>query len=362
MGRIEWDNPDFREEDIQIAIESLNEHIGAKGEYISRLERLVEKTLDVNYCIAVDNGTSAILASAYALAQKYDIKKVVVPSFSFIASANAPKFIFGDVEFVDIEIDTWNIDANNAKLKEFDLIVAVDVGGLPVDYDRLMALGKIVLADSAESMGSTYKGRLIGSQAHIHTFSLHRSKIISSGEGGLITTQDKDLAELVRSFINHGYDLNKRSWEYKHNTFGLNCRISNVNAALAFSQLNRLDEYVEHRNKLADLYKTRLAGRGFQFQQIPSHSKTNYFLFGVLVDSMFRDNLVELMNAAGVIVKTWPSLSTLDCYDRSPLEISEKIAQSIVLLPISNKTSVEEVELSCDLFLKIYEEISLSYS
>jgi perosamine synthetase len=247
-------------------------------------------------------------------------------------------------------------------LKEFDLIVAVDVGGLPVDYDRLMSLGKIVLADSAESMGSTYKGCLIGTQAHIHTFSLHRSKIISSGEGGLITTQDKDLADIVRSFINHGYDLNKRSWEYKHDTFGLNCRISNVNAALAFSQLSRLHDYVEHRNKLADLYKTRLTGRGFQFQQIPSHSKTNYFLFGVLVDSMFRDNLVELMNAAGVIVKTWPSLSTLDCYDRSPLEISEKIAQSIVLLPISNKTSAEEVELSCDLFLKIYEKISLSNS
>jgi len=362
MEKIEWDNPDFREEDIRIAVESLHEHIGAKGEFISRLERSVEKILDVNYCIAVDNGTSAILASAYALAQKYEIKKVAVPSFSFIASANAPKFIFGDVEFVDVELDTWNIDINNAKLKDFDLIVAVDVGGLPVDYDRLMALGKIVLADSAESMGSTYKGRKIGSQAHIHTFSLHRSKIISSGEGGLITTQDEDLANLVRSFINHGYDLNKRSWEYKHNTFGLNCRISNVNAALAFSQLKRLEEYVKHRNKLAEIYKNRLIGRGFQFQQIPPYSETNYFLFGVLVNSKFRDSLVELMNDSRVIVKTWPSLSTLDCYNRSPLENSEQIAKSIVLLPISNKTSEKEVHLCCDLFLKIYEKINLSNS
>jgi len=357
MKKIEWDNPDFRQEDIQLALNSLNEHIGAKGEYVSLLEKAVESLLNVNHCIAVDNGTSAILASSYALAKKYNIKKVAVPSFSFIASANAPKFIFGDIEFVDVELSTWNIDSSSKKLEDFDLIVAVDVGGLPVDYDRLLSLGKIILADSAESLGSKYKGKFVGSQAHIHTFSLHRSKIISSGEGGLVTTNDQTLADAVRSFINHGYDLNKKSWEYKHNSFGLNCRITNINAALAYSQLQRLNEYVEHRNYLASIYLDNLNGIGVSFQEVPEYALTNYFLFGVLVPCKIRDLLVEQLNELGVVVKTWPSLSTLECYSRSPLPISENIANSIVLLPISNKTTKEEVLFTCKKFIELYEKI-----
>ena len=360
MNKIEWDNPDFRAEDLQLAIKSLNEHIGAKGEYISLLERSVENLLNVNHCIAVDNGTNAILASSYALAKKYDIKKVAVPSFSFVASANAPKFVFGEVEFVDVELNTWNIDSNCKKLEDFDLIVAVDVGGLPVDYDRLLSLGKIILADSAESLGSKYKDKFVGSQANIHTFSLHRSKIISSGEGGLVTTNNKELADAVRSFINHGYDLNKKSWEYKHNNFGLNCRITNINAALAYSQLQRLDEYVEHRNNLASIYLNNLNGIDVIFQEVPEYAFMNYFLFGVLVPSDIRDLLVEQLNESGIVVKTWPSLSTLECYSRNPLPNSESIAKRIILLPISNKTTKEEVLFTCKKFKDLYEKISIS--
>lgn len=362
-NKIEWDNPDFTQEDISVALESLKDHIGAKGSFVSLLEETIQEKIGVKHCIAVDNGTNAILASCIAVSQifKGKVQKVAVPSFSFVASANAPKFVFDQIDFVDINENDWNIDVESEKLRACDLIIPVDVGGVPCDYDKLNSLNKLIIADSAESLGSTYKGKYIGSQAMIHTFSLHRSKIISSGEGGLITTNNDKIARQLRSIINHGYDLSKESWEYKHDNFGLNFRISNVNAALAYSQLKRLDFYCSHRNELSQLYKEKLKDlEGLKFQSFSDEIVSNYFLFGVLVNPNIRDQIVISMNNKGIVTKTWPSLSTLDCFKQEPLEVSQKIADSIILLPIGNKTSKEEVIEITNTFKELYEAFYLS--
>ena len=160
LNKVNWDQPDFREEDIKLAIESLNTHIGAKGSFVSEFEKKFADKVGAKYAVAVDNGTSAILAMSMVLKHIYGDLTIGVPNFSFIASANAPNFVFSNIKFLDVDPNTWNIDPN--QINEVGAILAVDVAGLPADYDELKKLNIPILGDSAESAGSKYKGEYIG--------------------------------------------------------------------------------------------------------------------------------------------------------------------------------------------------------
>lgn len=339
ISKVNWDQPDFREEDIQSAILSLNNYIGAKGPVVEQLEIEFAKKIGSKYAVAVDNGTNALVVVCMVLKHLYGELTIGVPNFTFIASANAPQFVFNNIKFLDIEKDTWNIDP--AKVEGVDAIMAVDVAGLPVDYDRLNSLGLPLVCDSAESAGAKYKGKYVGTQALMHTYSLHRSKLISSGEGGMITTNDKQCYDLLKSYCNHGYDFSKKAWEYKHKTLGLNFRMSDVHAAIALSQLNRLDEYVSHRREMASVYDSILTNHVI----IQTHNKDdyhhNYFLYGVLVND--RDRIVEELNSCGIVVKTWSAIASQECYNRIDPPVSKEIADRILLLPIHNQITKEEV-------------------
>jgi dTDP-4-amino-4,6-dideoxygalactose transaminase len=225
------------------------------------------------------------------------------------------------------------------------------VAGLPADYDELKKLNIPILGDSAESAGSKYKGEYIGTQALMHSFSLHRSKIISSGEGGIITTNDKQCYELLCSYINHGYDNSKLPWEYKHKTLGLNFRMSNIHAALALSQLGRLDEYVKHRRKMAQIYDNLLEDK----IDIQKYNKEifyhNYFFYGVLVNN--RDQIVKQMNDIGITVKTWAAIASQECYKQQDPPISKYIADHILLLPIHNQITEEQIQYTAKALIQL---------
>jgi len=347
--KVNWDQPDFRKEDIQNAILSLNNYIGAKGPVVEQLETEFAKKIGSKYAVAVDNGTNALVAVCMVLKHLYGELTIGVPNFTFIASANAPQFVFKNIKFLDVEKDTWNIDPT--KVKDVDAIMAVDVAGLPVDYDRLNSLGLILVCDSAESAGAKYKGKYVGTQALMHTYSLHRSKLISSGEGGMITTNSKECYDLLKSYCNHGYDFSKKSWEYKHKTLGLNFRMSDVHAALALSQLGRLDEYVSHRREMASVYDSILANH----VSIQTYNKDdyhhNYFLYGVLVND--RDRIVKELNDCGIVVKTWSAIASQECYNRTDPPISKEIADKILLLPIHNQITKKEIIYTANTLIKL---------
>ena len=254
--KINWDQPDFRTEDIALAIRSLENHIGAKGPIVQQFEKAFAKKVGAKYAVAVDNGTNALVAVSMVLKHLYGELTIGVPNFTFIASANAPQFVFKNIKFLEVEYGTWNIDPS--KVEGVDAIMAVDVAGLPVDYDALKTLNLPIVADSAEAAGAKYKGKYVGTQALMHTYSLHRSKLISSGEGGVITTDSKECYDLLRSYCNHGYDFNKRPWEYKHKTLGLNFRITDFQACIGYEQLKRYPKELEIRKKNAKKYTLML--------------------------------------------------------------------------------------------------------
>ena len=344
--KVQWSKPDFTKAELLAANESLKNYIGGNGPNVEKLESEFAKTVGSKYAVAVNNGTSALTVSLMCLRKTMGKDKTVgVPSFTFIASANSSRHVFDNVELLECEKDTWNVDPLKVSDK-VDILMAVDVGGLSSDYSKLSRLGIPIIGDSAESLGSSIDGKIIGTQADFHCFSLHRAKIVSCGEGGMITTNDKDYAELARSLVNHGYCGDKQSYEYCHDNFGLNFRMSDVHAAIARVQLKKLDQYVQHRNKIANIYKQELQGL-VEFQTFNERFQSNYFFFGILVKN--RDSIIEKLLSKNIQVKTWTAVHKQKIWklphnNLKQLANSDKISNEVILLPIHNTITEKEVE------------------
>lgn len=343
MRSINWDDQDIGSLEINAALKSLSKGVGAKGENITLLEQEFQERLGCKHAILVSNCTTALITSLLALKQIHpEIKKIAVPSFTFIASANAAKFVLDDVELVDCDPSNWNVRVDDIP-SDVDVVMLVDVGGVPCDYDEFKKLGVHLIADSAESLGSTYKGKQIGTQVDLHCFSFQRSKIITSGEGGLITTNDDQLAEICRSIVNHGYSEDKKSYEYIHNRFGLNFRMCDVEASILREQLKKLDLYVHRRNEVALRYSTRLSS-SFQVQFIPDYCTSNYFFYGIMVSPEKRNQLAEFLIENGIVVKCWTAVHQQELWKVQGLLNATLISDSIILLPIHNKITNDEVD------------------
>jgi perosamine synthetase len=150
MKLINWDDVDIGPEEINAALKSLSQGVGVKGENLELLEKQFQQRLGCKHAIPVSNCTTALMTSLLALKEVYpEIKKIAVPSFTFIASANAAKFVLDDVELVDCDLDNWNIRAEDVP-KDVDVVMLVDVGGVPCNYDEFKKLGVYLIADSAD--------------------------------------------------------------------------------------------------------------------------------------------------------------------------------------------------------------------
>ena len=354
MRSINWDDQDIGSEEINAAVESLSKGVGAKGDNLVLLEEELKEKLGCKHAILVSNCTTALITSLLALKQKYpNIKKIAVPSFTFIASANAAKFVLDDVELVDCGIDDWNVRPEDIP-SDVDAAMLIDVGGVPCDYDKFKDLGIHLLADSAESLGSTYKGEQIGTQVSLHCFSFQRSKIVTSGEGGLITTNDDELASICRAIVNHGYSESKKSYEYIHDNFGLNFRMCDVEAAILRQQLKKLDKYVVRRNEVAKRY-TQFLSPHYQVQQIPNYCTSNYFFYGILVDERIRNNFAEYLIENGIVVKCWTAIHQQKLWKTSGLPNATSISNRVILLPIHNKITDNDVDYIIETCLQFNE-------
>jgi len=347
---ISWASPDIREEDIEAVKEAVKSGwIGGNGPILKVFEKEFAQKVHARYAIAVNNGTSALLAGCMAMMPENDILKVAVPSLTFIASANAPFIFTRDIQFLDSDLKTFCVDTKNVK-NDRNLIIPVDVGGVPCDYNKIKELGIPILEDAAEALGSEYKSNPVGSYADATIFSLHAAKIITSGEGGMITTNSDELYEKITSIINQGYSKTRQPWEYKHDKLGLNFRMTEMQAALGLKQLRRLEEYVWHRLELYNLYHEILGDYVEGYQECSIGHKNSHFLFPILVPVKKQILMVRrLWEMDGIETKiTWKPAHLQEQFyytqGVSPLPNAEYIYRRIISLPISNKTSQEDVE------------------
>jgi UDP-4-amino-4,6-dideoxy-N-acetyl-beta-L-altrosamine transaminase len=286
------------DEDIAAVVEVLRSDFLTQGPAVERFERALAEACGAKHAVAVSSGTAALHLAALAAGIGPGDSLWTSP-VTFVASANCARYCGGDVDFVDIDPVSWNLSV--AALEEKlagakrppKVIVPVHLGGVPCDMDAIGKLarshGSVVIEDASHALGASTHGAAVGKNVHadMTVFSFHPVKIVTTCEGGAITTNRDDLHERLVRLRTHGITRDPRqmvnaphgSWYYEQLELGFNYRISDVHAALGTSQLKRLPAFVARRNELASEYQRRLAELPLRWQAVPTGVRSAYHLF-----------------------------------------------------------------------------------
>lgn len=255
------------EDDINSVVKVLKGDYLTTGPIVSEFENSVAKYVGTKYAVAVSNGTAALHMACYAAGiSKGD--EVLVPAITFAASSNCVLYCGGKPVFIDIDPKSYNIDINKIKEKITDktkAIIPVDFAGQSVDMDSILKIAEeynlIVIEDAAHALGSEYKNEKVGSKAHMTEFSFHPVKPITTGEGGVVVTNSKELYEKMILFRSHGItrnsDLmieNQGPWYYEQIDLGYNYRLTDIQSALGLSQIKKLDDFILKRREIVNKY------------------------------------------------------------------------------------------------------------
>jgi perosamine synthetase len=259
------------DDDIATVVAALQSDWLTTGPKVGEFEAAFAGFVGAQEAVAVSNGTAALHAAVYALNIGPN-DEVIVPTMTFAASANCVVYQRGTPVFADVQSDTLLLDPEDVAAKitpKTKAIIAVDYAGQPCDYQRLRAVAAAhnlpLLADACHAIGGSDHGRSVGTLADLSTFSLHPVKHLTTGEGGVITTQDTRLAERMRTFRNHGITSDHRqraeqgSWFYEMVDLGYNYRLTDLQCALGLSQLRKLPGWVARRQAIAHLYDMAFA-------------------------------------------------------------------------------------------------------
>lgn len=278
--------------------------ISSEGPFIKEFEQKFAARMGRKHGIAVCNGTAAIDAAVEALGIGPG-DEVIMPTFTIISCIAQIVRNGGKPVLVDSNPITWNMDVTQIEAKitpRTKAIMIVHIFGLPVDVDPVLEIAKRyglkVIEDAAEMHGQTYKGKPCGSFGDISTFSFYPNKHITTGEGGMILTDDDELAETCRSLRNLCFQPDKR---FVHERLGWNLRMTNMQAALGLAQLERLDEFVERKRKMGALYTELL--KDVPGLQLPlaktDYAENIYWIYGIVLDESLGIDAEEAMNRLG---------------------------------------------------------------
>jgi perosamine synthetase len=278
--------------------------ISGSGKFVTAFEERFAEFCGAKYAVGVFNGTVALHVALLALGVG-EGDEVIVPDFTYIASANSVTYCQAKPVFVDIDPVTWTLDPADVARKitsRTRAIMPVHVYGHPADMDPLRALaaqhGLALLEDAAEAHGAAYRGQRIGSIGDVATFSFYGNKIITTGEGGMITTSDQGLAEHIRLLRGQGMDPRRRYW---FPVVGYNYRITNIQAAIGLAQLERIDWFIERRIEVAGWYHEALTDTPITLPAQAEWARNVYWLYSVVLPPHIdRDRLIAQLDAHGI--------------------------------------------------------------
>ena len=252
--------------DVAAVVRALRSDWLTTGPLVREFEDQFARRLGVGHAVAVSNGTAALHAAMHAIGVGPG-DEVIIPAITFVATANAVLYQCGLPVFADVAPDTLLLDPESVAASitpATKVIVVVDYAGQPVDYDRFRALAcehnLLLVSDACHALGARFRGQPVGTLADISTFSFHAVKTITTGEGGMVATNDKMTADRVRAFRNHGISSDHRqrdlqgTFEYDMNALGFNYRLTDLQCALGLSQLQSLDEFLQKRQEIAAFY------------------------------------------------------------------------------------------------------------
>lgn len=356
--KVQLAKPDIGQKEIDSVVEVMKSGILSIGPKVKEFEKKIEEYVEAKHAIAVNSGTSGL----HLLIKAHGIKQgdeVITTPFSFVASANCILFEGAKPVFSDICPDTFNIDIECVEKKinsRTKAILAVDVFGNPVNSQRLREVaqkhGLLFLEDSCEALGSEYNGIKCGSIADGAVFAFYPNKQITTGEGGMIVTNNEKIAELCRSYRSQGRAVTGL-W-LKHDRMGYNYRLSELNAALGVVQMDRLDEILDKRDGIAEKYSIKLRDKeGVTAPFIPPQAtKMSWFVYVVRLDgSIDRDEVMQYLLDNGVACRPYftpihlqPYFRKLFGYEEGDFPITEQIAASTIALPFYNNLQEEQMD------------------
>lgn len=351
--------PVLGDKELQYVTESVvSGWVSSTGPFVARFEDAFAKFCGTKHAIAMSNGTTALHATLLALGIGPG-DEVIVPSFTFIASANAVKFTGATPVLVDSEQETWNIDpkaAEAAITEKTKAIMPVHVYGHPANMDPILALGKkhglAIIEDAAEAHGALYRGKPVGSLGHVGIFSFYGNKIVTTGEGGMIVTNDDDLAKKTRMLRDHGMSTEKRYW---HTVLGYNYRLTSLQAALGVAQMERIDDILERKTRIASWYGEGLKGiAGITLPPAASWAKNVYWLYSIMIDEkafgLSRDALMQHLQEKGIDSRPFfPPVHIQPIYQTGQkLPVSEWLGENGISLPSGAHLKKDDIHRVCE--------------
>jgi len=341
--------------------------ISSEGPFVKRFEEMFSKYIGVRHGVAVCNGTAALeVAMATIDLRRGD--EVILPTFTIISCALAVVKRGGKPVLVDVEPDTLCMDVNQVRDKtgkKTKAIMPVHMYGHPVDMDPVMELaekhGLYVVEDAAEAHGAEYKGRKCGSIGHINCFSFYANKIITTGEGGMVLTDDDKLAERTRLHRNLCFKEGRR---FYHEELGGNYRMTNLQAAVGVAQMERIEEFIEMKRKNTAHYNKRLADiEGLQLPAEKEWAKNVYWMYGVVLGENTGMDAVEFskrLKTHGVETRPFflgmheqPVFHNMGLFLNEHFPVAERIARQGLYLPSGLTLTESQIDQICQNVRKV---------
>ena len=340
--------------------------ISSSGKFVNQFEQQFAAYCGCKYGVAVCNGTIALHLALVALGVGRG-DEVIIPNFTMIATAFAVCYTGAKPVFVDADPDTWNIDMSKIEAKitpRTKVIIPVHLFGLMCDMDAISALaqkyGIKVLEDAAEAHGAEYKGRRAGSCSDLAAFSFFANKNITTGEGGMVVTNNEELYNRLRYHKNVCFPLDGPR-NYIHDDIGFNYRMSNVVAAIGMAQVERADDYKQMRIRNNELYRHYLAGLdGISFQSVPADYVSVAWMNTILVDPALyghnRDELCKYLKDNNIDTRLLfvgmhrqPSLMKFECDCSGDYPVTDLLTQNGCYLPSASTLTEESIARICKL-------------
>jgi perosamine synthetase len=329
--------------------------ISSRGAFVTRFERAFAREAGCEYAVACANGTVALHLAIAALGLGPG-DEVIVPAFTMIATANAVRYTGAEVVLADAEAVHGNIDADGVEAAitpRTRAIIAVHIYGHPADMRRLGAIaaahGLALIEDAAEAHGAELDGARVGGLGRAGTFSFYANKIVTSGEGGMVTTNDAALERVLRRLRDHAFDPQRHFW---HEYLGFNYRMTNLQAAVGLAQTERLTEVVAARRRLRALYDARL--RGIPGLALPSEdgsARSVFWMYALRVGAAFgmgRDELRRRLAQRGIETRSFfvPIHAQPIYFERfrgQRFPVAEALSQDGLYLPTSEALDERDI-------------------
>jgi dTDP-4-amino-4,6-dideoxygalactose transaminase len=356
--KIPYADPYITEEDVRAVAEAVRNKRLSQGEYVEKLEQDFAYHLKRKYALATSNGTAALHLAVLAIGlQSGD--EVIVPSFTFAATANCVLYVGAKPIFVDIDPDTYNIDPEKIEKSispNTKAIIVVHYGGQIANMDPILEIAEKydlhVVEDATEAHGATYKNHKAGTIGEIGCFSFYPNKNMTTGEGGMLVTDDEKIAERVRLLRNHGQHS-----RFHHIIIGYNYKMTDIQAALGIVQLKRLNWVLQKKKEAAKYYEELLLdAKGIQLPYVMPNATHTYMFYTVkFLGDGVRNSIMQFLAKRGIEtviafppVHLQPFYRSLFGYNEGFLPVTEDCAKRVLSLPIYPHIKREDQEFIVD--------------